>query len=184
MMSSYRYAGLRLWARLLLRLERHDAAMAVFQEMAAMRPDDDYPLASQAHLLTLMKRPQEALALLTGLTKSHPKVGAHWFNLGFLQDEAAQYEQAYTSFEQATALNPEIDRAWYGLGLVAIRLRRWDEALAALKHNTKLQPMSLMRRGKSSVISKGLSLRWPLNWNERRACPSLPPAEGLPEKVL
>jgi tetratricopeptide (TPR) repeat protein len=142
MIERYRYAGLRMWARVLLRMERFDSALAVFNEMAAMQPQDDYPLASKAFLLTITKRPQEAMRLLEQLTGSHPKVGAHWFNLGFLQEEAALYEQAHTSFQHATALSPETDRAWYGLGLVLIRLKRFDEAIAALKQNTKLQPMS------------------------------------------
>ncbi len=142
MMDKLRYSGLRMWARVLLRLERYDAALPIFNEMAAMRPHDDYPLASKAFLFTVTKRPQEAMKLLEKLIVSHSQVGAHWFNLGFLQDEAGQYEQAYVSFAKATQLSPEIDRAWYGMGLVLIRLQRFDEAIAALKQNTKLQPMS------------------------------------------
>jgi tetratricopeptide (TPR) repeat protein len=142
MIERYRYAGLRMWARLLLRLERYETALAVFNEMAIMKPQDDYPLASKAYLFTMTQRPQEAMRLLEQLTGSHPKEGAHWFNLGFLQEEAALYEQAHASFQRATVLSPEIDRAWYGLGLVLIRLNRLDEAIAALKQNTKLQPMS------------------------------------------
>ena len=138
----FRYKCLRVWARVLLRLERHDAALAVFDEMAALQPDDDYPMASKAYLLTVTKQPAQAMRLLERLTQSHPSVGAHWFNLGFLQEEAGQYEAARHSFSQATQLSPEIDRAWYGLGLVLIRLQRLDEAIAAFKQNTKLQPMS------------------------------------------
>jgi len=142
MIERYRYAALRIWARILLRLERFDSALAIFDEMSAIRPDDDYPLASKAYLFTITKRAQDAMRLLERLTQTHPSVGVHWFNLGFLQDEAAQYESAYHSFKNATIHSPEIDRAWYGLGLVAIRLQRLDEAIAALKQNTKLQPMS------------------------------------------
>ena len=87
MIERYRYAALRIWARVLLRMERFDNALAVFNDMAAMQPQDDYPLASKAFLFTVTKRPQEAMRLLEQLTASHPKVGAHWFNLGFLQEE-------------------------------------------------------------------------------------------------
>ncbi len=140
--SFLHYKGLRLWARLLLRLEQYDSAMAVFERMHAMRPLDDYPLASKAYLLTITDRKPQAFALLEKLVHSHPDVGMHWFNLGFLQEENGQYEQACTSFYKAVELRPDTDRAWYGLGLVLIRLQRFDEAVKALKQNTKLQPMS------------------------------------------
>jgi tetratricopeptide (TPR) repeat protein len=142
MNSNLRYGALRMWARILLRLERHDAALAVFDEMALLRPQDEYPLASKAYLLTVLKQKTQAQRLLKQLTQRYPSNGAHWFNLGFLQEEAGEYEAACASFIQATQKSPDIDRAWYGLGLVLIRLKRFDEAIAALKQNTKLQPMS------------------------------------------
>jgi Flp pilus assembly protein TadD len=142
MMETLRYKALRAWARVLLRLEQYDWAIELFQRMAVMRPDDDYPLASKAYLLTVTERKNEAARLLAQLTQSHPQVGAHWFNLGFLQEEQGQFEAACQSFTKATELSPAIDRAWYGLGLVLIRLQRFDEAVKALKQNTKLQPMS------------------------------------------
>lgn len=142
MIERYRYAGLRFWARLLLRLQRYDTAIAVFDEMTAMQPKDDYPLASKAYVLTVTQKKAQAMGLLEQLTGSHPRVGVHWFNLGFMQEELGQFDLAYSSFKNATLNSPEIDRAWYGLGLVSIRLNRLDEAYAALKQNTKLQPMS------------------------------------------
>jgi tetratricopeptide (TPR) repeat protein len=117
MSGNFRYSALRIWARVLLRLERYEMALAVFDEMAALRPQDEYPLASKAYLLTVLKQKIQAQRLLEQLTHSHPKTGAHWFNLGFLQEEAGQYEPAFASFTQATQLSPDIDRAWYGLGL-------------------------------------------------------------------
>jgi tetratricopeptide (TPR) repeat protein len=142
MSGNLRYSALRIWARILLRLERHEAALTVFDEMAALRPQDEYPLASKAYLLTVLKQKPQAQRLLEQLTHSYPNSGAHWFNLGFLQEEAGEYEAACASFTKATQMSPDIDRAWYGLGLVLIRLKRFDEAIAALKQNTKLQPMS------------------------------------------
>jgi tetratricopeptide (TPR) repeat protein len=142
MMSAIHYRALRVWARVLLRLEQFDSAQAVFDRMTAMRPQDDYPLASKAYVLTITDRKNEAFQLLERLTQTHREVGMHWFNLGFLQEEKGQYESACLSFTKAIELRPDIDRAWYGLGLVLIRLQRFDEAITALKQNTKLQPMS------------------------------------------
>ncbi len=142
MKENLHYNALRLWARLLLRFERWDSAQAVFERMAVMRPLDDYPLASIAYLHSTTGNKNEAFVMLQRLTKSHPDVGMHWFNLGFLQEEKAQFDEACISFQKAVNLRPDMDRAWYGLGLVLIRLQRHDEAVKALKQNTKLQPMS------------------------------------------
>ncbi|MBS7808280.1 tetratricopeptide repeat protein [Variovorax sp. PCZ-1] len=141
-MQTLQYKALRWWARLLLRLEQWDSAQAVFERMGQMRPEDDYPLASIAYLHTITGRKNEAFTMLLRLTQTHSQVGMHWFNLGFLQEEKSQFEEACASFQKAVELRPDIDRAWYGLGLVLIRLQRLDEAVKALKQNTKLQPMS------------------------------------------
>ena len=69
--------------------------------------------------------------------------GGHWFNYGFLLEEAGATTSTPKPRSAARReLRPELDRAWYGLGLVLIRLQRLDEAVAALKRNTQLQPMS------------------------------------------
>ena len=138
----YRYACLQMWARLLLRFYRFDAALLVFDEMSQLAPSVAYPLASKAHVLTLMNRKSEAIDLLKMVCQIHPQLGEHWYNLGFLQEEAADYDSAFMSFKNATVANPKIDRAWYGLGLVAIRLQRWQQAQAAMEMNTRLQPLS------------------------------------------
>ncbi len=142
MIAKIQYKLMRVWARVLLRLEQFDAAQAVFERMSAMKPEDDYPRASIAYLLTITDRKAQAFAILERLTQTHAGVGMHWFNLGFLQEEKGLFEEARRSFSKAVELRPDIDRAWYGLGLVLIRLERFDEAIKALKQNTKLQPMS------------------------------------------
>jgi tetratricopeptide (TPR) repeat protein len=142
MMETLRYKAMGAWARLLLRLELWGAATEAFERMHVMRPADDYPLASIAYILTITGGKPKAYDMLERLTQSHPQVGMHWFNLGFLQEERGEFEKACVSFQNAVAQSPQMDRAWYGLGLVLIRLQRFDEAVKALKQNTKLQPMS------------------------------------------
>jgi len=65
-----------------------------------------------------------------------------WYNLGFLQEETGQVEDAEFSFRKALKLDEKLDLAWYGLGLTLIQQRRFDDAVKALKKNTQLQPMS------------------------------------------
>ena len=133
---------MKLRAVSLLVLGRNDAALAVFDQMAVRWPDDPYPLASRAHLLTQKQQTDAALVdsqRLVALRSGHAPT---WFNHGFMLEAAGRLDEALLAFRRAASLDEQLDRAWYGQGLVLIRLKRYDEAVLALKRNTELQPMS------------------------------------------
>jgi tetratricopeptide (TPR) repeat protein len=145
-MSPLRYVSHRAWAMLLLATGQHDAAARVFDAMMREFPQEAYPMASRAHLHVQAGDKTQAIELLSQLTHRFPDQAAHWFNLGFLQEQQAisdaELEAALASFSRACELRSDLDRAWYGKGLTLIRLKRYDEAVSALKKNTQLQPMS------------------------------------------
>ena len=117
-------------------------AMDVFEEMNRRFPHDDYVITSLAFMKTENGDKAGAIADYKRLTLKPDVSAAIWYNLGFLQEEMGQIQDAEHSFRQAIKLNENLDQAWYGLGLVLIQLQRFDEAIKALKKNTKLQPMS------------------------------------------
>ena len=134
---------LRLVAMGWLVVGQRRLALNTFGEMLRRWPQDPYALSSRAHLLAQLGRPEEAITDALALTQAHPKrSAADWFNLAFLLEDAARFEEAEAAFRSAVAIDPKLDRAWYGLGLVLIRLQRFEEAVQALKRNTELQPMS------------------------------------------
>ncbi|RYF14567.1 MAG: tetratricopeptide repeat protein [Comamonadaceae bacterium] len=141
-MRSLRHRGYRWRAMALLVFGRRERAFSVLEAMLSEFPGDPYALASIAHLQAQSGDPAGAMRTMEQLLRAEPQNGAHWFNHGFLLEEAGEYERAEAAFRRATELSPQLDRAWYGLGLVLIRQQRLDEALAALKRNTQLQPMS------------------------------------------
>ncbi|TWO72678.1 tetratricopeptide repeat protein [Caenimonas sedimenti] len=141
-MSRLRYLGLKWRAMALLVFARRQEALAVFEQMRGEFPRDPYVLASIAHLQAQLGNRDAALRGMDRLLEVEPGNGRHWYNHGFMLEEAQEYGRAETAFRRATELAPDLDRAWYGLGLVLIRLQRFDEAVIALKRNTKLQPMS------------------------------------------
>jgi len=136
------FLWMKLQAMTLLVLGRNEAALKVFDQMVARWPQDPYPLASRAHLLT--QKQQTALALLDSerLLSLRPEHAPTWFNHGFMLEAAGRLDDALQAFQRATTLDKQLDRAWYGQGMVLIRLKRYDEAVLALKRNTELQPMS------------------------------------------
>lgn len=141
-MRSLRHRGFRWRAIFLLVLGRQQAALALFEQMLREFPGDAYALASQSHLQAQLGDRAAALRTMEDLLAAHGDNGTHWFNYGYLLEEAGEWTRAEAAFRRATELSPKLDRAWYGLGLVLIRLQRLDEAVAALKRNTQLQPMS------------------------------------------
>jgi tetratricopeptide (TPR) repeat protein len=140
-------AGDRLWlglrARGLLLINRKQAAENLYGEILQRWPHDAHVLASRAHLRAERGATQAAIDDAQALVSAHPERSAgDWFNLAFLLEAMARFDDAEAAFRRAVALDPKLDRAWYGLALVLIRQQRHDEAVAALKRNTELQPMS------------------------------------------
>ena len=117
-------------------------AMEVFEEMLKQFPNDPYAINSLAYMKTECGDKDGAIAYYKRLMSSPDVTAAVWYNLGFLQEEVGQIQDAEHSFRQAIKLNENLDQAWYGLGLVLIQLQRFDEAIKALKKNTQMQPMS------------------------------------------
>jgi tetratricopeptide (TPR) repeat protein len=133
---------LKLRANALITFGFKNQAMDVFEDMNRRFPHDDYVITSLAFMKTQHGDKAGAIADYKRLTLKPDVSAAIWYNLGFLQEEMGQVQDAEHSFRQAIKLNENLDQAWYGLGLVLIQLQRFDEAIKALKKNTKLQPMS------------------------------------------
>jgi tetratricopeptide (TPR) repeat protein len=137
------YHVLKLQAMGWLLLGRKAQAETALTQMLKAWPQDAYALASRAHLHAGAGHRTAAIADAQALVAAHPaRSAADWFNLAYLLEAEARFNEAESAFRRAIALDERLDRAWYGLGLVLIRLDRLDEAVAALKRNTELQPMS------------------------------------------
>jgi tetratricopeptide (TPR) repeat protein len=137
------YRWLKLQAIGLLVLGRREPAERIFDRMLQRWTDDAYALASRAHLRGERGALDEALQDASALVSAHPaSSAAHWFNYGYLLEQAKRTADAEQAFRRAVDLDPKLDRAWYGLGLALVHMKRFDEAEAALLRNTELQPMS------------------------------------------
>jgi tetratricopeptide (TPR) repeat protein len=129
-------------ARMAIVLNQKPVALAFFDDILRISPENHHAAASRAFLLAEMGRHAEAIVQLEQLLAQNPNEASNWFNLGFLLDAAGQDQRAFDAMEKATQLNSHLDRAFYGLALSAIKLGKTDIAIAALQRNTQLQPMS------------------------------------------
>ncbi len=107
-----------------------------------VQPLHPQALSAMAFVRAREGRLQAALGWQKRVVRRSPMEAAAWFNLGYLQDQLNQPEQAATSFARAVELSPTLDTAWYGLGCALRRLGRLPEALDALARNVALQPWS------------------------------------------
>ena len=83
-----RYLAFKWEALALLVFGRKAAAAAVFDRMLAEFPRDAYAMASKAHLLVQSGDRGQALQLLQALVQDEPGSAHHWFNYGFMLEEA------------------------------------------------------------------------------------------------
>ena len=141
-MNRFMYLWLKLRAMAWLVVSQPKRALALFDTILSLKPDDVYALASRAHQRVQAGQLDAALKDSFTLIRVRSSDAPTWFNHGFMLETAERWEEALAAFTRATELGPKLDRAWYGRGLVLIRLQRYDEAIAALKRNTELQPMS------------------------------------------
>lgn len=117
-------------------------AMAVYEKMLKLDPDDADALSSVGNLRMAAGDSIGAVSAFVDLVERHPNHAEGWFNLGYIYEQREDLGPAERCFRQAVRLDPKLDRAWYGLALVLIRTGRLRESLDALKANIKLQPMS------------------------------------------
>jgi tetratricopeptide (TPR) repeat protein len=133
------YNQMAAWCML---FRQRDQALAWYQKMLALDPDDALATASIAYHRAQQGRNREALAMFDRVVALKPGDAEAHFNRGFLLQGMNDHDGAMAAFDRALAINPDHDRALYGKALSLIATRRLEEAVAPLRKNTKLQPMS------------------------------------------
>ncbi|MBR8828521.1 MAG: tetratricopeptide repeat protein [Gomphosphaeria aponina SAG 52.96 = DSM 107014] len=73
-------------------------------------------------------------------SKLNPEPVSAWFNLGIMQAERGDLENAIVAWEQTLQLAPNNALAWHNLGSVLGELGRYTEALACFERAIKLNP--------------------------------------------
>ena len=107
--------------------------------MLQLAPEDQYALASQAHVQMQLHQVDAAIAslrALTGTTGLSAGEAVPWFNLGYALQQGGRTDEAVSAFKAALARDPRFDRAWYGLALALIKQGQFHGAVEALEKKT------------------------------------------------
>jgi Tfp pilus assembly protein PilF len=115
----------------LLKLNRHDEALAQFEKALSLKSDDIVALVSRGNILFDLGRFDAALANCDRLLLLRPN-NAHALNMrGLILEAFKRPEEALASYDKAVAAAPEVIEALYNRGNILADLARFEEALAS-----------------------------------------------------
>ncbi|MDX9707458.1 MAG: tetratricopeptide repeat protein [Azospira sp.] len=134
-------------ARKLMQAGQHAQALGRVDAYIARNPRDAQGRFVKGVILTELKRPDEAIAVFTQLTKDHPERPEPYNNLAVLYAQQKQYDKARTALEMAIRTHPAYATAYENLGDVYARL-----ASQAYGKALQLDSASTAAQGKLALI--------------------------------
>jgi len=119
---------------LLMRLERYDEALALYDAELQRYPDEQSLRYSRAFLLDRMGRIDDALAVLQELLQENPQDPIALNALGYtLADRTDRYQEAYGYISQALEYSPDSPAIIDSMGWVQFRMGNLDAAETYLR---------------------------------------------------
>lgn len=122
----------------------YDDAIAVFRRGLAANPEETHFYDGLGHAYARLGRFEEALEAYEEAARHDPDVH---LNIGTIQLNRGQYEQAAESIQHTLAHSPETAWAHRILGFAYDRLGRHGEAVAAIERAVELDPDDYEARG-------------------------------------
>jgi tetratricopeptide (TPR) repeat protein len=121
-------------AQLLVSLDRYDDALALYDEVVKLRPEDESILLSRAELLVRMDRIDEAVAQYRIAVDLFPDSANSLNALGYtLADRTTRYREASRLIRKALKIEPDSPAIIDSYGWVLYRLGKYKQALEQLQ---------------------------------------------------
>ena len=131
------------WLLCGLRLEelgRNEEAVASYDQVLKIKPDNYSVWAVRGLLLNKLRRNEEAVASCDQALKLKPDNYAVWLVRGTALSALGRNEEAVASCDQALKLKPDDEEAWNNRGNKLSDLGKNEEALASYDQALKLKP--------------------------------------------
>ena len=113
----------------LFELGRFAEAIADYDRMVAMDPQNMQAYANQGDALQALGQFEEALARYAQAISIAPDCAETYSNRGLALHEIKRFEEALESYDQAIAINPALSAACFNRGNACRELGRFEEAL-------------------------------------------------------
>jgi Flp pilus assembly protein TadD len=149
-------------ARLLNALGQYDAAAQTFAQVATDDPAFHSAEIGRAEALRLAGRIEQAIEVLSQLTRSHPDLPLSHASLGDIYRQQEHFVDARDAYSAALSGYPEDAsiRWWllYSRGMTSERLDEWDAAEADFRASLALNPgnPSVLNYLGYSLVDRGL----------------------------
>lgn len=131
--------------RTLMAQEKHEEALAAFQEVLTRAPGNLDALSGTADTLLALKRWPDAIAAYERYLAANPEnIGAR-FNLGLALFEVDQFERSAAAFQAVIARDPSNVGAYVNLANAVGSMGRYSDAVRALQRAAELEKDPAMR---------------------------------------
>jgi len=131
---------------------RYDEALADFDRILAVDPDNVNALVGKGVALRRAGRGEESLAILDVALAKQPGNSAALRAKGAILEERGEFERALDVYEDLLAWNPRDPEVWALQGSVLEKLSEPEEALASYVESLKLEPGNAEWRAKVTVL--------------------------------
>ena len=124
----------------LQKLNRHDAALAVYDQAIAHDPGNFLAHNGRGHVLQILKRHDAALEAFDRAVSLAPQYAPAWGSRALVLQNLGRLEAALASFRRAIALAPGLAQAHLNLGLCHLLMGNWAEGWPLYEWRKKLSP--------------------------------------------
>lgn len=153
-------------ARLLNALDQYDAAAQTFAQVATGDPAFYDAEIGRAEALRLAGRYDQAIEVLTQLTRSHPDLPLSLASLGDIHRQQGNFAEANKAYDAALQVYPEDApiRWWllYSRGMTFERMDQWPQAEADFRAALELNPgdASVLNYLGYSMVDRGMTEKY------------------------
>jgi tetratricopeptide (TPR) repeat protein len=134
-------------------LGKQEEALAAYEDILRLNPQDARTWMNKGVTLHALKRYEEALDAFEQALYLDPQDALTWRNKGLTLYDLKRYEEALRADEQALRLDQNLTDAWVDKGNTLRELKQYEEALAAYEQALLLDPQHAR-----TWMDKGLAL--------------------------
>jgi protein O-GlcNAc transferase len=142
--KAIRYSAQNIMAAALLRLNKTDAALALWIDIHSNQPNNSQILSNIGFVLTELLRYEEAIQYLEKAIKIAPQDPIAHLNLGLAYFKIGNTEQAKLRLMHSSQLNPKYAKAKFLMGDVLQDEGYAEEAITAYEQGLKYEPYDLV----------------------------------------
>lgn len=126
--------------RVLMKQNKPDAALGVFEEILRLKPDDYTAWCSKANICSKLNCWSEAASSYKQAVKIKPDNYRSYYNMAVALGECGNSQAAVEAFSSAIKIDPDFVDAYNNLGITLSLMGRFEEALEVYEEGIRRNP--------------------------------------------